>query len=86
VAEEGFPGFEVLAWYALFAPRGTPEPIVARLDAELEKILQMPDVRSKMAELGAEPRYMSAAELTRFVAAESPKWGELIRASGTVAE
>ena len=86
VAEEGFRGFEVLAWYALFAPRGTPEPIVARLDAELEKILQMPDVRSKMAELGAEPRYMSAAELTRFVAVESPKWGELIRASGTVAQ
>jgi len=43
-------------------------------------------VRSKMADLGAEPRYMSAAELTRFVAVESPKWGELIRASGTVAE
>jgi tripartite-type tricarboxylate transporter receptor subunit TctC len=86
MAEEGFPGFEVLAWYALFAPRGTPEPVIARLDAELEKILQMPDVRSKMAELGAEPRYMSAAELTRFVAVESPKWGELIRASGTVAE
>jgi tripartite-type tricarboxylate transporter receptor subunit TctC len=86
VAEEGFPGFEVLAWYALFAPRGTPEPVVARLDAEVEKILQMPDVRSKMAELGAEPRYMSAAELTRFVSVESPKWGELIRASGTVAE
>ncbi len=86
VAEEGFPGFEVLAWYALFAPRGTPEPIVARLDAELEKILQMPDVRDKMAELGAEPRYMGAAELTRFVEIESPKWGELIRASGTVAE
>jgi tripartite-type tricarboxylate transporter receptor subunit TctC len=86
VAEEGFPGFDVLAWYALFAPRGTPEPIVARLDAELEKILQMPDVRSKMADLGAESRYMSAADLTRFVAAESPKWGELIRASGTAAE
>jgi tripartite-type tricarboxylate transporter receptor subunit TctC len=86
VAEEGFPGFEVLAWYALFAPRGTPEPIVARLDAELEKILQMPDVRTKMAELGAEPRYMSAADLTRFVEIESPKGGELIRASGTVAE
>jgi tripartite-type tricarboxylate transporter receptor subunit TctC len=86
VAEEGFPGFEVLAWDALFAPRGTPEPIVARLDAELEKILQMPDVRTKMAELGAEPRYMSAADLTRFVEIESPKWGELIRASGTVAE
>ena len=86
VAEEGFQGFEVLAWYALFAPRGTPEPIVARLDAELEKILQMPDVRSKMAELGAEPRYMSATDLTRFVEVESPKWGELIRASGVVAE
>jgi tripartite-type tricarboxylate transporter receptor subunit TctC len=86
VAEEGFPGFEVLAWYALFAPRGTPEPVVARLDADLEKILQMPDVRDKMAELGAEPRDMGAAELTRFVEIESPKWGELIRASGTAAE
>jgi tripartite-type tricarboxylate transporter receptor subunit TctC len=86
VAEEGFPGFEVLAWYALFAPRGTPEPIVARPDAELEEILQMPDVRDRMAELGAEPRYLGAAELTRFVEIESPKWGELIRASGTAAE
>ena len=39
-----------------------------------------------MAELGAEPRYMNAADLTRFVEIESPKWGELIRASSTVAE
>ncbi len=86
VAEEGFPGFEVLAWYALFAPRGTPQPVVAQLDSGIEKILQASDVRDKMAELGAEPRYMSASELTRFVEIESPKWGELIRASGTVAE
>ncbi len=86
VAEEGFPGFEVLAWYALFAPRGTPGPVVAQLGGDLEKILKTPDVRDKMAELGAEPRYMSAADLTRFVAVESPKWGELLRASGIVAE
>ena len=82
VAEMGFPGFEVLAWYALFAPRETPKPVVARLSADIEKIVQLPDIRDKMIQLGAEPRYMSPEQLTAFVAVESPKWGQLIRESG----
>ena len=86
VAEVGFPGFEVLAWYALFAPRETPKPIVAKLSAEIEKIVNLPDIRDKMVQLGAEPRYMSAEQLTSFVAVESPKWGQLIRESGASAD
>jgi tripartite-type tricarboxylate transporter receptor subunit TctC len=86
VAELGFPGFEVLAWYALFAPRETPAPIVARLSADIEKIVGLPDIRDKMIQLGAEPKYMSPGQLTDFVSVESPKWGQLIRESGTVAE
>ena len=86
VAEVGFPGFEVLAWYALFAPRGTPAPIVARLSREIEKIVQLPDVRAKMVQLGMEPRYMNPQQLTAFVAVESPKWGQLLRASGATPE
>ena len=86
VAEVGFPGFEVLAWYAVFAPRETPKPIVAKLSAEIEKIVNLPDIRDKMVQLGAEPRYMSAEQLTSFVAVESPKWGQLIRESGASAD
>jgi tripartite-type tricarboxylate transporter receptor subunit TctC len=86
VAELGFPGFEVLAWYALFAPRETPQPIVAKLSAEIEKIVGLPDVRDKMIQLGGEPKYLNPEQLTGFVAVESPKWGRLIRESGTSAD
>jgi tripartite-type tricarboxylate transporter receptor subunit TctC len=79
IAEAGYPGFDVIAWYALFAPRGTPEPIVKRLSAEVEKALNLPDVRAEMAKLGAEPHYLSPQGLTDFVATESPKWGPLLK-------
>lgn len=79
IAEAGYPSFNVIAWYALFAPRGTPAAVVARLSAEVEKALSLDDVRTEMAKLGAEPRYMSPQALTDFVAAESPKWGPLLK-------
>ncbi len=79
VAEAGFPDFEVLAWYALFAPRDTPAAIVARLGEEVEKIVRLPEVREKMAQLGAEPKFLNAAQLTSFVNVESPRWGQLIK-------
>jgi tripartite-type tricarboxylate transporter receptor subunit TctC len=79
IVEAGFKDFDVIAWYALFAPRGTPEPIVSRLSAEIEKIVARDDVRSQMARLGAEPRYLSPKALADFVAIESPKWGELLK-------
>jgi tripartite-type tricarboxylate transporter receptor subunit TctC len=83
VAGSGFPDFEVLAWYALFAPRDTPKPIVARLTADIENIVGRPEIRDKMTKLGAEPRYMSPEQLIGFVSVESPKWGKLLRDSGT---
>jgi tripartite-type tricarboxylate transporter receptor subunit TctC len=79
IVEAGYKDFDVIAWYALFAPRGTPEPIVSRLSAEVEKIVARDDVRGQMAKLGAEPRYLSPKALTDFVAIESPKWGELLK-------
>jgi tripartite-type tricarboxylate transporter receptor subunit TctC len=78
IAEAGYPGFDVIAWYALFAPRGTPASVVTRLSAEIKKILEQADVRADMAKLGAEPRFMSPGALTDFVATESPKWGPLL--------
>ena len=86
VAEAGYPGFEVLGWYALFAPRETPKPVVAKLSADIEKIVRSPDIRDKMLQLGAEPRYLSPEQVAAFVAVESPKWGQLIRESGASAD
>ncbi len=82
VAESGFPGFDVLAWYGLFAPRGTPNAIVSRLSGEIEKVLRQPDIREKLAQLGAEPSYLGPEALTAFVASDSAKWGALIKGSG----
>jgi len=85
VAEEGYPGFEALAWYAVFAPRGTPAAITARVGGEIKKILAMPDIEEKMLKLGVEPDYMNAEELTRYIEADSKKWGELIKQAGIAA-
>ncbi len=86
VAQAGFPDFEALAWYALFAPRETPKPIFAKLTAEIEKIIRQPGTRDKMTKLGAEPRYMNPEQLVSFVTVESAKWGRLLRDSGTTAD
>ncbi|WP_299454144.1 tripartite tricarboxylate transporter substrate binding protein [uncultured Pigmentiphaga sp.] len=82
VAEAGFPGFDVLAWYALFSPRGTPSGVVDRLSAEVARILEQQDVREQLAQLGAEPHYLNGRDLAAFVAVESPRWKELISESG----
>lgn len=79
IAEAGYPGFDVIAWYALFAPRGTPAPIVSRLSSEVQKILERSDVRAEMGKLGAEPHYLSPQGLSDYVATESPKWGPLLK-------
>jgi tripartite-type tricarboxylate transporter receptor subunit TctC len=78
IAEAGYPGFDVIAWYALFAPKGTPAPIVERLTREVATVLKRSDVRAKFAELGAEPHYLSPQELTEFVAKETPTWKPLL--------
>lgn len=79
IAEAGYPGFDVIAWYALFAPKGTPEPVIARLNAEIEKIVARPDIRAQMAKLGAEPKYLSPKGVVDFVAHESPQWEVLLK-------
>lgn len=85
IAEEGYPGFEALAWYAVFAPRGTPAAVTSRLGEEIKKILAMPDISEKMLKLGVEPEYMNAEELTRYIETDSKKWGELIKQAGIAA-
>lgn len=83
LAESGYAGFEVVAWYALFAPRGVPQDIVARIAGEIEKVLRQPEVKDRIIQLGAEPSYLSGERLLDFVTRDSAKWGKLIRETGS---
>ena len=79
IAESGLPGFEVVSWYALVAPVATPTPIVERLHDEIVKVLASPDVREKIAGLGAEPVGNTIAEFAAMQRAEAARWAKLAR-------
>jgi tripartite-type tricarboxylate transporter receptor subunit TctC len=85
MAEQGFPGFDATAWFGVLAPAGTPAPVVARLQAETAKILAMPDVRKKFAELGMETIGNTAAQFAEVIKAEIPVWAQVIKESGAKA-
>lgn len=80
VAEQGFPGFELNEWVALWAPAGTPPAIVARLNAAANAALAEEAVRRRYAEIGILPAGGSAAELARFAGEQRARLTELIRA------
>ena len=82
MAESGVPGYEMIGWNGIFAPKGTPTDVVARLHAELVKILRMPEVKQHLATLGAEPGGEKPEEFARFVKAESERWGKIIKDKG----
>lgn len=86
VAESGLPGFDVTAWFGVFAPARTPKPIIDRLNAEFVKILAMPDVRQKLANHGVQPGGGTPDSLRDFLASEIEKWGKVIRDAGIRAE
>jgi tripartite-type tricarboxylate transporter receptor subunit TctC len=79
VAESGLPGFEALTWFGLFAPAGTPQPLVAQLNAEVKKSLASPDVRGKLDQQGLTVVGGTSAELKAYMKQEVPKWGKLLR-------
>jgi tripartite-type tricarboxylate transporter receptor subunit TctC len=86
VAESGYPGFEVTAWYAIFGPAGMPDELVFRLNAEIVKALATPDLRDRLQNLGVTPVGSSAAELAAHVRAELARWTQVIKAAGITAE
>lgn len=86
VAEQGVDGFEVTAWNALYAPRGTPKDVVDRLNAEVAKILALPEVKGRLLQLGFEPTGGTPEQLAAFEKLERAKWGPLIKAAGLKAD
>ncbi len=84
--EAGVPGFAASSWLALFAPRGTPDDRVERLNAEVAKILALPDAQKVLLAAGLEPAPNSPAEMRRVIADDSAKWGQMIQATGLKAQ
>ena len=78
---ETMPGFSVVSWQAIFAPAGVPKPIVDKLSTELIKVVNDPEVKSKLVEQGIEPGGMTPAELTAFQKLEVDKWARVIKSA-----
>jgi tripartite-type tricarboxylate transporter receptor subunit TctC len=86
IAEQGFPGFEAVSWYALMVPAGTPQEVIAKLHAETARILKLSEVKEKLAGLGAEPVGNSPQELAATIRSESARWADVIRRQGIKAD
>jgi tripartite-type tricarboxylate transporter receptor subunit TctC len=79
MAESGLPGFDVNAWVCLMTTGGTPAPVVARLNAEVRKMMALPEVQESFAKQGLEPSTMSPEELGSTIKAESIKWANVLK-------
>jgi tripartite-type tricarboxylate transporter receptor subunit TctC len=86
IAESGYQGFEASTWYGLLAPAGTPAAIVARLNAEVNRVLMTPEVRDRLASEGGEALGGSPEQFAAFLKAEHAKWGRVVKESGAKAE
>jgi tripartite-type tricarboxylate transporter receptor subunit TctC len=87
LAEQGFPGFSALAWWGIFAPAGTPQPILDKFHAEVMKALDLPDVRKSLTQsLGMDIVASSPDELRSFVDKETSRWGDVVRKNGIKAD
>jgi tripartite-type tricarboxylate transporter receptor subunit TctC len=86
VAESGLPGYEAALHYGIVAPAGTPEPVVAKLNAALNAALANDDVKKRLAVEGAETLPSSPAQYTTDIASEQAKWSDIIRKAGVKGE
>jgi tripartite-type tricarboxylate transporter receptor subunit TctC len=86
VAESGVPGYEVMVWFGLVAPAGTPREVIAKLNAEVLKILAMPDVRERFLAQGVEPMGSTPEQFGEHIRAQMTKWAKVVKDAGVQAE
>ena len=86
ISELGFPGFEATAWYGLFAPAGTPKPVISRLHDAAIKALKTPDVKSKLEAAGNELIGSSPDEFAAYIRSELKKWAGVVAAANIKVE
>jgi len=82
MTESGLPGFEASSWFGLLAPAGTPQPVVAKLNAEIAKWLASPEAKEKLLAQGANAAGGTPEDFTRHIAAETAKWQKVVKESG----
>jgi len=86
IAESGLPGFDINTWFGIFLPAGTPREVVDRLHDEFARALNLPDIREKMVNLGAEPVGNKPEEFAAYIRSEAEKYARVIKASGAKAD
>jgi tripartite-type tricarboxylate transporter receptor subunit TctC len=79
---EAAPGFQAVAWFGMFVPRGTPPAVVKRIRDDVAEVLKMPDVRTRMNEVGGDPSGMPSEEFARWVRSEIERWSKVAKAVG----
>jgi tripartite-type tricarboxylate transporter receptor subunit TctC len=82
MAESGLPGFDVSTWFGVFAPAGTPPAVVERLNKEFTAALRSPEMRERLARMGAEPAPMTPGDFQQFVRSEMAKYEKVVKFSG----
>lgn len=82
IIESGVAGYDLSGWNGLFAPAGTPPDVVEKLNAEITRIVEMPDVRKRLQDLGADVGPLNPTEYAAWVQGEVSKWTRLVRAAG----
>lgn len=80
------PGYELVTWYAIFAPTGTPAAIINRLNVEAAKVLKDPDIQKRFGDQGLEPSIMTPQELKRYTEADVSRWTKLVKAANIRAQ
>jgi tripartite-type tricarboxylate transporter receptor subunit TctC len=86
ISESALPGYDVSVWYGMLAPAGTPKAIVARLNAEIVKALQTPDLKDRFAKMGSTATSSTPAEFDAFIKRDYERWARVIRNAGIKAE
>ena len=82
IAESGVPGYDVAVWQSIVVPAGTSREIVIKLNAELTRIMKLPETRERLTVAGIEPATSTPEELAAFIRSETAKWGQVIRDIG----
>ena len=80
--EAGLPGYEVSSWYALWAPKGTPQPIIDKMTAEVTRAMNTPELKTIWLNNGSETPALTGDAFGKFVNAEIKRWNQVVKASG----
>ena len=82
INESGYKGFDAVTWFGLLAPAGTPKDVVARLNAEFNKALKLPDLNKRLSDEGADPAGGTPEQFAALIKDEIPRWGKIVKESG----